>query len=323
MTPPGRGDARSGPDGGLRVLTARQISYFVAVARAGSFSKAALALSLSQPALTKQIKLIEQDLRLRVFERTGRGVRLTAAGETVMAFAASISEQFDRLETAIADIRGSPSGAVTVATTPLVAHVVTSPLALAARATLPEIQLRITEGYGAGVTGWVAEGRADLAVSYIPLTQVKHLIDGEVLFDDEMFLVGSSALFARHGLSDALRFDDLAGLPMVLPTVQNGLRRWLDKASRDRGFAFRTELEIDALSALLDTVAWSQGFTVLPRLAVADDLKRRGLLTAAISDPSVPAQLTLFTARGRHTPAVAHVVALVKEHARSLRATAS
>jgi LysR family nitrogen assimilation transcriptional regulator len=302
------------------MLTARQIEYFVAIARAGSFSKAALALGLSQPALTKQVKLIEQDLKLRVFERTGRGVRLTSAGETVMDFAADISHQFDRLEAAIAHMRGSPSGAVTVATTPLVAHLVTSPVALAARAVLPDVQLRITEGYGAGVTGWVAEGRADLAVSYIPLRQVKHLIDGELLFDDEMFLVGAPSMFARHKVGAALRFADLAGLPMVLPTGQNGLRRWLDKASRDLGFLFQTALEIDALSALLDTVAWGHGFTVLPRLAVIDDLNRRGLLTAAISHPAIPAQLTLFTARGRHSPAAERVIDLVKDHVRALRA---
>lgn len=304
------------------MLTPKQIAAFVAVARAGSFSKAALTMGLSQPALTKQIKLIEQALKLRVFERTGRGVRLTPAGETVMEFAASINEQYDRLEAAIAQERGSPAGAVTLAVTPLVAHVISSPVALAVRERLPDIRLRMIEGYGAGVTGWVADGSADLAVSYIPLTQVRHLIDGEVLFEDEMFLVGADTLFQRDHIGAAVRFADLEGRPMVLPTGQNGLRRWLDKAARDQGFDLRPALEIDALSALLDTVAWGHGYTVLPRCAMLDDVRQRALRTASISDPAVPAQLTLFTARGRQSSAVEQVVAVVKAHARSLRADA-
>ena len=303
---------------GNAMLNARQVAYFVAVAEAGSFSKAALQLNLSQPALTKQIKLIEEQLRLRVFERTGRGVRLTPAGATVLEFAVEIAERFDRLEHAISRLRGAPSGAVTLATTPLVAHIITSPVALAVRAELPHVQLRVMEGYGAGVTGWVADGRADIAASYIPLTQVQHLIDGEALLDDAMVLVGPPRLFATHRIDRALVFADLARLPAVLPTTQNGQRRWLDKVARDRGFVFTPALEIDSLSALLDAVVLGHGFTILPRVAVAADLLQRGLATAIIEDPPVPAQLTLYTARGRTSAAVEEVIRLVKREAAKL-----
>jgi len=302
------------------MLNARQVAYFVAVARAGSFSRAALQLGVSQPALTKQIRIVEELLRLRVFERTGRGVRLTAAGETLLDFAAGIADQFDRLEEAIARLRGAPSGTTTLAATPLVAHIVTSPVALAARAEFPHIQLRVMEGFGAGVTQWVADGRADVAVSYIPLSQVQHLIDGELLFEDEMALIGTAERLAAFRLPSSLPFSELARLPLVLPTLQNGQRRWLDKVARERGFAFDLSLEIDSLSATLDAVELGHGFTILPRCAVAADVRARGLATAAITDPSVPAQLTLYTARGRATsPAAQQIIALAKREAGRLR----
>lgn len=300
------------------MLSARQVDYFVAVAQAGSLSKAALALGVSQPALTKQIRLIEEQLRLRVFERTGRGVRLTPAGQTVLEFAASISEQFERLEEAIARLRDAPTGAVALATTPLVAHVITSPVALAARATLPHVQLKVMEGFGAGVTQWVADGRADIAVSYIPLTQVRHLIDGEALLDDQMVLLGPPALFEARGIGARLRFAELERLPLVLPTQQNGQRRWLDRVARERGFAFSLRLEIDSLTALLDAVVLGHGFTILPQLAVSAHLRQGSLSSAAIMDPEVPAQLTIYTARGRNSPAMEKVAALVKNQARLL-----
>jgi LysR family nitrogen assimilation transcriptional regulator len=116
-------------------------------------------------------------------------------------------------------------------------HIITSPVALAVRAELPHVQLRVMEGYGAGVAQWVAEGRVDIAVSYIPLSQVQHLIDGETLLDDEMVLIGRAELFTAHGIGAMNGFRVLDGLPLVLPTAQNGLRRWLDKAARDLGFA--------------------------------------------------------------------------------------
>lgn len=302
------------------MLNARQVTCFVSVARAGSFSRAALSLGVSQPALTKQIKLIEDQLRLRVFERTGRGVRLTPAGETLLEFAGEIADRFEQLEQAIWRLRGAPSGAAALATTPLVAHIVTSPVALAVRAELPHVQLRVMEGYGAGVAQWVAEGRVDIAVSYIPLSQVQHLIDGEALFDDEMVLIGPPDLLAAHGICASLCFGALQGLPLVLPTVQNGQRRWLDKAARERGFAFDLTLEIDSLSATLDAVSLGHGCTILPRLAVAADLRDRGLISAAITEPNIPAQLTLYTARGRATSVAAQqVIRIIKAQAAALR----
>lgn len=302
------------------MLNARQVAYFVAVARAGNFSRAALALGLSQPALTKQIKQIEEQLRLRVFERTGRGVRLTPAGETVLEFAGEISEQFDRLENALWQLRGGPSGAATLATTPLVAHIITSPVALTVRAELPNVQLRVMEGFGAGVAQWVADGRVDIAVSYIPLSQVQHLIDGETLLDDEMLLVGPASLMAKHGIISFVPFAALGRLPLVLPTLQSGQRRWLDRSARERGFAFNLSLEIDSLSAMLDAVALGHGFTILPGLAVAADLRDRGLAATRIIEPQVPAQMTLLTARGRcATAAAQQVVGIVKRQAARLR----
>jgi DNA-binding transcriptional LysR family regulator len=302
------------------MLNARQVTYFVAVARAGSLSKAALQLGVSQPALTKQIKLIEEQLRLRVFERTGRGVRLTPAGETVLDFASTIADQFEQLENALWRLRGAPSGAATVATTPLVARIITSPVALGVRAELPHVQLRVMEGYGAVVAQWVADGRVDIAVSYIPLSQVQHLIDGETLLNDEMVLIGPASLMAKHCSGGSIAFDALARLPLVLPTLQNGQRRWLEKVARERGFAFNLTLEIDSLSAMLDAVALGHGFTMLPCLAVAADLRDRGLVSATIVDPPVPAQLTLYSARGRATSAASQqVIRIIKREATKLR----
>jgi LysR family nitrogen assimilation transcriptional regulator len=178
------------------------------------------------------------------------------------------------------------------------------------------------ESYGASVAQWVAEGRVDIAVSYMPLSQVQQLIDGETLLEDEMVLVGARTLMEAHSLGTSVSFSDLAGLPFVLPTLENGQRRWLDKAARERGFAFNLMLEIDSLSAMLDAVSLGHGFTMQPALAVAADLRDRGLACAVIDHPKVPAQLTMFTARGRGATAAAQqVMQVVKREAAKLRRT--
>jgi DNA-binding transcriptional LysR family regulator len=93
--------------------------------------------------------------------------------------------------------------------------------------------------------------------------------------------------------------------------------------ARERGFAFNLMLEIDSLSAMLDAVALGHGFTMLPCLAVAADLRDRGLASARIVDPQVPAQLTLYSARGRAASAAAQqVIRIIKREAAKLRAEA-
>src|SRR4051812_43544850 len=95
----------------------KQLQYFVRVAELGGITKAAASLSTAQPALSKQIRLLEVELHQSLFRRNGRGVSMTSEGEVLLAYAKGALEQIERARQELTDVKASPSGKVTVGST--------------------------------------------------------------------------------------------------------------------------------------------------------------------------------------------------------------
>ena len=124
----------------------KQIEYFVRVAELGSFTRAALALDIAQPALSRQVRLLEVELRQTLLTRNGRGAVPTEAGNLLLAHGRGILHQVRRAREELAQVRGALAGRVAVGLPPSVAKVLTVPLTRAFRSRLPQASLSIGEG---------------------------------------------------------------------------------------------------------------------------------------------------------------------------------
>src|SRR5881396_1173889 len=102
-----------------------RLQYFAAVAEAGSFSRAATALHLTQPSLSRQVKLLEDELGQRLLERHGRGVVPTEAGTALLAHTRAIFELAERASADMAERQRNPRGRLTIGLPPRVAQVIT------------------------------------------------------------------------------------------------------------------------------------------------------------------------------------------------------
>ena len=123
----------------------RQLEYFVRVAELGSFTRAALALDVAQPALSRQVRLLELELRQSLLARHGRGAAPTEAGQVLLEHARGILHQVEHARDELARLRGALVGRVTLGLPPSVARALAVPLVQAFGQQLPEARLSITE----------------------------------------------------------------------------------------------------------------------------------------------------------------------------------
>ena len=126
-------------------MNLKQLEYFVRVAELGSFSKAALLLNIAQPALSRQVRLLETDLRVALLLRNGRGVVLTELGQRLFDSSVGILQLVARVREDIDTSRDEPAGRIVVGLPPSMGRLLTLPLVEAFRRRLPKARLAIVE----------------------------------------------------------------------------------------------------------------------------------------------------------------------------------
>ena len=144
----------------------KQLHYFVMVAEAGGFSQASESAQLAQSALSRHVRLLEEELRTRLFDRTGRGVMLTEQGEYLLSQSRPILDQIVHLERSLQSWYEHPVGRVRLGMTPTGSINGAAPLIRALRQQYPEVALHVSEGISAQLCSWVLDGQLDLALVF-------------------------------------------------------------------------------------------------------------------------------------------------------------
>lgn len=278
----------------------RQIEYFVRVAELGSFTRASIALNVAQPALSRQVRQLEVELRQTLLVRNGRGAIPTEAGRVLLAHGRGILHQVERAREELGRMRGSLAGRVAVGLPPSVARVLAVPLMRAFRRRLPDAQLSISEGLSAAMQERLAHGGLDIAVLY-DARPVEDL-DLQPLVDESLYLVGPRPRgLAEDPPPGAIGLDEVARLPLVIPSRPNAMRMRVESEMAAIGCRPTVALEVDGVPAILDLVADGAGHAVLPRNAVTRSINPSSFTTRPIGPP--PLRISLSTAASALRPA--------------------
>jgi LysR family nitrogen assimilation transcriptional regulator len=285
----------------------RQIEYFVNVAEAGSFSRAAAALNLAQPSLSRQVALLEKDLGQRLFVRTGRGVVATEAGEALLIHARAMLDTAARARSELRDMHASPSGRVVVGMPPRVAQTLSVPLIQRFRARFPRAVITVLEALSLSLRESLIAGRMDLALMFDP--QPSPQLHYERLLRERLLLVAPSGTRLPPRVSLAA----LAGYPMVLPSAPNAIRALLDSVLKPRGIDLQVLAEAGTVSTAVALVVRGAGCTVLPESALRANPAASSLPHAPIGPPAIRNTLVLATPRARPS------TRLLRETAQMLR----
>jgi LysR family transcriptional regulator, nitrogen assimilation regulatory protein len=231
----------------------KQLQYFVQVAELGSFTRAASVLRVAQPALSRQVRSLEVELRQGLFDRNGRGVTLTPAGTRLLAHGRGILQQVERARLDLEDQRGAASGLLSVGLPPSVSRTLTAPLVEAFRQRFPRATLSVVEGLSTYTLDWLTQGRIDCAVVYNATPAAA--IDLQLVLQEPLFLVSArppSAKTPRRGPTVSLAA--LANKELVIPSRPHAIRMRLETVMAEAGCKPRVGLEIESVPAMLDLV---------------------------------------------------------------------
>lgn len=275
----------------------KQLEYFVRVAELGSFTKAALALDVAQPALSRQVRLLEVELRQNLLIRNGRGATPTDAGKLLLEHGRGILHQVERAREELGRVRGALAGRVAIGLPPSLARVITVPLTRAFRAQLPEASLSISEGLSATMQEWLHTGRLDIAVLY----NAPPAPDIEItpLMEEELLLVQPRPPgLAEEPPPPPVPLAEVAALPLVIPSRPNALRMHVEAEMAAIGLRPTVALEIDGVSAILDLVADGAGAALLSRQAVISSIRPSAYRMRPI-EPRLRTRVSLATSSQR------------------------
>lgn len=276
----------------------RALHYFQIVAELGSLSRAAQALRISQPAVSRQLRRLEDSLGQQLFRRNGHGVALTEPGRLLLDHAQIIRRQLDSAKAEIRGFQSEPTGTFTLGVPSGAGRYLLPPLAKRVQKVYPRVFLRIASGYSGLIQEWLVKGRVDAACLHSPIPQRGFEI--VPLMEEEAVLVGKPGAFPFK--RTFARVGDLGQLPMLLPGRPNGARRLIDELLTVGGTTPNIAMEVNDGLIIRAMLRAGLGFSLMSRGSVQEDVKRGWLETVPLR-PRIywPLALMLPASDGRNT----------------------
>lgn len=272
----------------------KQLAYFVRVAELGSFTRAAVALDVAQPALSRQVRLLEVELRQNLLTRNGRGAVPTEAGKLLLAHGRGILHQVERAREELGRVRGALAGHVAIGLPTSLARVLTVPLTRAFRQQMPDATLSISEGLSVAMQESLLIGRLDIAVLYN--AQPSSEIEIVPLLEENLLLVQARPPgLAEDPPPGPISLKAVSELPLVIPSRPNAIRMYVESELANIGCRLKIALEIDGVSAILDLVADGAGSAILSRNAVASSVRPSAFSVRPITQPDLRTKVSLAT----------------------------
>lgn len=272
-------------------MDVRQLRYFVEVVDARSFTKAAEAIHVAQPALGFQVRKLEEELGTDLLLRHSRGVAPTEAGEVLYRHARAILAQVEQARLEVQDISGPPRGTVTLALTPTVTGLLATRLIRECSARYPGISLNLAEGLSEDVVRRLSENRIDMGFTYNP--EAAKGLRYESLLTEDLFYIGRVEPGKMPPSARSVSLASVLEHPLILPSRPHGVRRWLEEAAASIDKTLTVSFEIDSVATIRELVESGMGFSVLPLGAIQSSVQSGAIFAIRISRPRVSRTLHL------------------------------
>jgi LysR family nitrogen assimilation transcriptional regulator len=291
----------------------KQLEYFVQVAEFGSFTLSSRFLRVAQPALSRQVRALEVELRQTLFQRTGRGVTLTEPGRRLLEHARGILQQVQRARHDLEQQRGAVTGRLVIGLPPSVSRTLTGPLVRAFRERFAQASFGVVEGLSDHLMEWLAVGRVDFALVYSGSASAA--IELAPLRVEPMYLVGARPHKPGAKLIGApVSLAQVAAAELVIPPRPHSIRMLLDSALADAGLKARVALEIESVPTILDLVQDDGFHAVLTLNAIRRSGSEARFQVRPIGKPRLVATLRLATSALRPGgPLMEQSIALVRQ----------
>lgn len=280
-----------------RLMDIRQLRYFAVLARLGHFGRAASALHIAQPALSRQIRLLEEELGVQLFERHARGSSPTEAAEVLLVRAEFVLRFLDQARDDVAATQRDPYGRVALGMSPGLALTLAAPLFRHVEERYPDIRLRVVEEFTGSLRDRLLQGSVDLAILNGPALDLPNLITTP-LMEEQICLIGNRS---DPNLDRAsVRIEDLAQIPFVLAGMaKSGVREVVETAAARAGVMLEPKVEVQSLEVAKRIIYNKTLCTAHFAAPIIDDIASGHLAAVPIAD----LHLSRFIARASDRPA--------------------
>ena len=290
------------------MLESRRLRHFLATYELGSIGQAAEKLLLTQPALSKSIRQLEDELGVRLFDRTTIGVVPTVFGQALAMHAKTIEQQVRQAEASIAGLKGKAKGVVAVGVGPSVATGLMPTVTVMLHKLQPEIELNVVQGLVDELIPALRRGELDVAVGAWPLVS-------DAAFSTEVLLRDRIEVVAREGhplVGRKVALTDLLRHPWALPPATQRWRQTLDELFFAQGLSSpRPCVTSNSATYLVALMRRSDCLSFLPRQTIVGEA---GLTTIEVEDlPAFEPDVSMtYRARVLNDPAKMEVIQLLR-----------
>jgi LysR family nitrogen assimilation transcriptional regulator len=276
-------------------MNSDDLELFTQVAKSASISRAAITLGADQSTISRRVGLLEADLGVRLFHRSGRGVTLTDRGKQLLGFAVALSATLQEAERAMRDSVEQGPSKLCIAAQPTIARILFGRLGHDLKARYPLTQVHFVEGLAADILPRLSEGTVDIALLYLP----EH--PGSLQYDP--LLVESVQLIAPADYplpGDSIDVRELGDIPLILPSTHHGLRLLVESLANRYGFSSNIALECDgSISITKRLVLEKCGCTILPEAAVVEEVQAGRLKTYRLTGHDVQRTVAMVWPKNR------------------------
>ncbi|MGZ5829907.1 MAG: LysR family transcriptional regulator [Xanthobacteraceae bacterium] len=291
-----------------------QLRYFIVVAELENLTLAAARLRIAQSAVSRQIKLLEQELGTTLLERVGRGVKLTAAGKTLLERGRHLLDEVKQIEAEVPTQGNTPAGTLRIGANPSFGHALFPRLAERYWKNFPNVKLHFVTDLTGPIQDWVRRGDLDFAIVSFPDKDTEFI--NLRLTSESIFVI--SAADNDPDLGPECTIRSVSELPLLLPGLPNRERLGYERLAAAKGYSLSCRMESDSLSVLKSLASRGFGHLLLPHVAIADDEPKGTWKISRVKGFAVERYIVRSSKRPV-TRAAATIIDLIQDEVRSLR----
>ncbi|MFP5265510.1 MAG: LysR family transcriptional regulator [Blastocatellia bacterium] len=287
-----------------------QLEVFMAVVEEKSFSRAGRRLGRTQPAISSSIKLLEGELGEPLFDRLGKSIKLTAAGELLTDYAKRLLSLRGEALDAMGELRGLGRGTLSLGANETTCLYLLPEVLASFKRAYPHVQVDIQRAITRAITEKVVDGSLDFGIVTLPIHNPR-LETVTIHQDDMALIVGPSHKLASRR---SVQMTDLAGEPFILHKIGTTTRERLVKHFIDGGVKMKVTIELASIETIKRFVSIGMGISIVPRLCIAKEIEDGSLRALTIRDARFQRRLGLIYNKGRYQSQAARAfVALVSD----------
>ena len=271
---------------------------FYIVAKEGSISRAANVLFISQPAITFQIKKLEEQLSVSLFTRTKHGMILTDEGKVLFEYVRNGIENISNGENALSNLKNLDSGTIRIGVSTTICRYILMPYLEKFHEKYPNIDIQINNNISNNLIKELRNGNLDILMLFSPATENKDLIITKVKEVQDIF-VGNKKYYDL--LDKSTNLKNLKSYPLIFPNSSSNSRIYLNKYLKDNKVDLNPKLEVVSYNLIVDLIKTGFGIGYVTKEFIKDELDNKSLYEIKIT-PSIPKRTIVIATMNKKEP---------------------